>query len=183
MHATVRFHFDSGSTKIRAHHRPDQSILRATVPTYYDVLQVERNAPAEQIRRAYKRMAQRYHPDKSPDNVYAPRVMANLNKAYEVLSDPARREEHDRWIATSENPPLRHRYSAATLKLKPWPWYLLFATISCAVASIGTVLYLSVMSSRAAPNTNPSAPRVQQVTPPSSARTDVALSAGQRLQP
>ncbi len=135
--------------------------MPSSVPSYYDILQVARDAPAADIRVAYRRMAQRYHPDKSPDNRFAPRVMANLNKAYEVLSDPSRREQHDQWIASKEShadPALRPagRLSRpAPLPELParstrWPWVLLFGTICCAVAAVGTVLYKTELSSKPA---------------------------------
>lgn len=101
-------------------------------------------------------MAQRYHPDKSPDNRYAPRVMANVNKAYEVLSDPAQREGHDRWIrrqeATRPAPGSRMSRPAPLPQLqargKRWPWYLLFATIACAVLAFGLVAFKSELASK-----------------------------------
>ncbi len=129
-----------------------------TVPTYYDILQVARNAPPRDIRVAYRRMAQRYHPDKSPDNRFAPRVMANLNKAYQVLSDPEQRERHDRWIAAHETPADQALRPAGRLArpdalpvlrhTRRWPWVLLFSTICCAVAAVGTVLYKTELSPR-----------------------------------
>jgi curved DNA-binding protein CbpA len=71
------------------------------VHTHYDNLKVTRNAPAEVIKAAYRAMAQKYHPDinKSPD---AARVMKIVNEAWAVLSDPGRRADHDRWIASEE---------------------------------------------------------------------------------
>ncbi|MBX3655344.1 MAG: J domain-containing protein [Ramlibacter sp.] len=130
--------------------------MQASVPSYYDILQVARDAPADDVRAAYRRLAQRYHPDKSPDNSHAPRVMANLNKAYEVLSDPAQREEHDQWIARhaarkSARTGLKTRMSRPAplpdlqQRATRWPWYLLFATISCAVAAVGTVAFKSAL--------------------------------------
>src|SRR3954465_5634096 len=68
------------------------------MPTYYDVLQVERDASPERVRAAYRKLAQKYHPDKMPGNANAVRAMAAINAAYEVLSDQHRRAEHDLWI-------------------------------------------------------------------------------------
>ncbi|MFD2273905.1 J domain-containing protein [Undibacterium arcticum] len=70
--------------------------------SHYDNLKVARNAPVEVVRAAYKALSQRYHPDKNPDQKHAAHVMALLNNAYEVLSDPGKRQEHDDWIATAE---------------------------------------------------------------------------------
>lgn len=59
-------------------------------------------APPEVIRAAYKALSQKYHPDKNPGDEKAARIMAILNSAYETLSDPQRRKEHDEWIAAEE---------------------------------------------------------------------------------
>ncbi|RIJ04641.1 DUF1036 domain-containing protein [Achromobacter sp. K91] len=72
----------------------------AGIHTHYDTLQVSENASDEVIRGAYRYLSQKWHPDKNPDNPEeAKRVMARLNEAYAVLSDPKRRQEHDAWIA------------------------------------------------------------------------------------
>ncbi len=61
-----------------------------------------RTASPEVIRAAYRRLSQKHHPDRNPDNPEAARVMVLLNIAYRALSDPAKRAEHDRWIAQQE---------------------------------------------------------------------------------
>lgn len=71
--------------------------------THYDNLQVSRTASAEVIRAAYRTLAQRWHPDRNPqDRARAEWVTRIINAAYEALSDPARRAEHDSWIKTHE---------------------------------------------------------------------------------
>lgn len=71
------------------------------IHTHYDNLKVARNAPAEVIRAAYKTLSQKYHPDRNP-GPDAVRVIQIINSAYEVLSDPVKRQEHDEWIAREE---------------------------------------------------------------------------------
>lgn len=71
--------------------------------THYDNLKVARNAPLEVIRAAYKTLSQIHHPDRNSGNPDASRIMAIINASYEVLSDPAKREEHDTWIAEKES--------------------------------------------------------------------------------
>lgn len=68
------------------------------VRTHYDNLQIPQDADAETIRRAYRRLSKQYHPDLNQDED-AHRIMQLINQAYTVLSDPAKRAEHDRWIA------------------------------------------------------------------------------------
>jgi len=132
--------------------------MAESVPTYYDVLQVERAAPPERVRAAYRKLAQKYHPDKMPGNANAVRAMAAINAAYEVLSDPHRRAEHDLWIRRAERisrplPPLPAVPKDLWAYLHPatsWPWYLLFGTTVVALGTVATALYLTVMPARAA---------------------------------
>lgn len=74
----------------------------AKIHTHYDNLKVARMAPQEVIRAAYKALTQKYHPDKNPGDEKSARIMAIVNTAYGILSDPVRRKEHDDWIAAEE---------------------------------------------------------------------------------
>lgn len=74
----------------------------AKIHTHYDNLKVSRHAPQEVIRASYKALSQKYHPDKNPGDEKSARIMAVVNTAYNVLSDPIRRKEHDEWIASEE---------------------------------------------------------------------------------
>jgi len=74
----------------------------AKIHTHYDNLKVSRHAPQEVIRAAYKALSQKYHPDKNQGDERAARIMAIVNTAYNILSDPMRRKEHDDWIAAEE---------------------------------------------------------------------------------
>jgi len=74
----------------------------AKIHTHYDNLKVSRHAPQEVIRASYKALSQKYHPDKNQGDEKAARIMAIVNTAYNILSDPTRRKEHDEWIASEE---------------------------------------------------------------------------------
>lgn len=74
----------------------------ARIHTHYDNLKVARNAPPEVIRAAYKILSQKYHPDRNGNSENAIRIIQIINTAYEVLSDPTKRREHDEWIARTE---------------------------------------------------------------------------------
>jgi len=91
------------------------------VRTHYDNLKVARDAPPEVIRAAYRSLSQKYHPDRNPNDADAARIMAIINGSYEVLSDPAKRREHDLWIRTNEKPPTAASPSApdARWQLEP----------------------------------------------------------------
>jgi hypothetical protein len=63
---------------------------------YYELLQVSAHADVEVIEAAYRRLAQRYHPDRNPGDKHAATMMTLLNQAKEVVTDPLRRAEYDR---------------------------------------------------------------------------------------
>src|SRR5205823_13168042 len=62
---------------------------------FYKVLGVGENASADEIKRAYKKLARQYHPDKNPGNKDAEEKMKDISEANDVLSDPKKREEYD----------------------------------------------------------------------------------------
>ncbi|KAL4323556.1 hypothetical protein GQ457_11G002390 [Hibiscus cannabinus] len=65
--------------------------------SYYDILQVPKGASDEQIKRAYRKLALKYHPDKNPGNEEANKRFADISNAYEVLSDSEKRGIYDRY--------------------------------------------------------------------------------------
>jgi len=64
---------------------------------YYEVLGVGRGASQEDIRKAYRRLARKYHPDLNPGDPEAERKFKGLGEAYEVLSDAEKRKAYDRF--------------------------------------------------------------------------------------
>jgi molecular chaperone DnaJ len=64
---------------------------------YYQVLGVEKTASPDEIKRAYRRMAIKYHPDKNPGNKEAEAKFKECAEAYEVLSDPEKRRQYDQY--------------------------------------------------------------------------------------
>ncbi|KAI0511632.1 hypothetical protein KFK09_012262 [Dendrobium nobile] len=65
--------------------------------SYYEVLQVPKGASDEQIKRAYRKLALKYHPDKNQGNEEANKRFAEINNAYEVLTDSEKRGIYDRY--------------------------------------------------------------------------------------
>lgn len=64
---------------------------------YYQTLGVPRNASPNDIKSAYRRLARRYHPDVNPDDPAAEARFKEINEAHEVLSDPKKRQQYDRF--------------------------------------------------------------------------------------
>jgi molecular chaperone DnaJ len=64
---------------------------------YYEALGVNKNASADEIKRAYRRMAIKYHPDKNPDDKEAEAKFKECAEAYEVLSDSDKRQRYDQF--------------------------------------------------------------------------------------
>ncbi len=64
---------------------------------YYEVLGVNKGASADEIKRAYRRMAMKYHPDKNPDDKAAEEKFKECAEAYEVLSDAEKRKQYDQF--------------------------------------------------------------------------------------
>ena len=64
---------------------------------YYDLLNVSRSASAEEIKKSYRKLAMKYHPDRNPDDKSAEQKFKEITKAYEVLSDPQKKAAYDRY--------------------------------------------------------------------------------------
>ena len=70
--------------------------MAATKRDYYEVLGVARDASADDIKKSYRQMALKYHPDRNPGDEEAPRRFKDAAEAYEVLSDTDKRSEERR---------------------------------------------------------------------------------------
>lgn len=63
----------------------------------YEILGVDRNATQEEIKKAYRRLAKKYHPDLNPGDKEAEQKFKEINEAYEILSDPQKRAQYDQF--------------------------------------------------------------------------------------
>ena len=72
---------------------------------YYAALGVDRKAKAEEIRKAYRRLARKHHPDVNPGNKQAEEKFKNIQEAYDVLGDEKKRKIYDKFGFYSDNIP------------------------------------------------------------------------------
>ena len=88
---------------------------------YYAILGISRLATDDEIKRAYKQQALKYHPDKNRDDVDAEKKFTDISEAYEMLSDPYKRSVYDRchtddfrsYFTTDPHHNFRHSFSTA----------------------------------------------------------------------
>lgn len=74
---------------------------------YYQILGVAKNATADDIKKAYRKLALKYHPDKNPGDKQAEEKFKEISEAYAVLSDPEKRQQYDTFGSAG----FRQRYS------------------------------------------------------------------------
>jgi len=67
----------------------------ATRPDYYKTLGVDKKATPEEIKKAYRKLARRYHPDRNPDDKQAEERFKEISQAHDVLGDPEKRRHYD----------------------------------------------------------------------------------------
>jgi hypothetical protein len=76
-----------------------EALNNEELPNYYEVIGVSKDATPEEIKKKYRELAKKTHPDKTKEN--SEEEMAKLNKAYEVLSDKELREKYDQYFKVS----------------------------------------------------------------------------------
>lgn len=131
--------------------------------TFYDLLGVGREATADDIRTGYRRRAQKFHPDKYRGKGDAAAIMAQINRAYEVLSDASRRTAYDSdmdaAVQGSRVVPI------APLGIGGWPWYVLCATLCVILLALGFIALRTLAPQRATYVPGPAAAATPPVEP------------------
>ena len=69
------------------------------LPDYYEILGVKKDASAEQIKKSFRELAKKTHPDKTKED--SEEEMIKINKAYEILSDEKSKEKYDRYFKSN----------------------------------------------------------------------------------
>ncbi len=64
---------------------------------YYDLLGVNRNSSEDEIKKAYRKLALKYHPDRNPGDKQAEEKFKEVSEAYQVLSEPQKRAQYDQF--------------------------------------------------------------------------------------
>ena len=70
---------------------------------YYKILGVNSNCTQEEIKKKYKELAMKYHPDRNPGDKNAEEKFKEINEAYEVLRDPEKRSQYDNFGSANSN--------------------------------------------------------------------------------
>src|SRR3982750_3596162 len=70
---------------------------------FYEILGIKRDAKPEEIKKAYRRLARKYHPDVNPGDKSAEERFKLITEAHDVLSDPKKRKVYDRFGQYSDN--------------------------------------------------------------------------------
>src|SRR5258706_12505157 len=74
---------------------------------YYEVLEIARNASDDEIKKSYRRLAIKFHPDKNPGDKAAEEKFKEIGEAYEALGDPQKRAAYDQYGHAAFDPRMR----------------------------------------------------------------------------
>ncbi|XP_030763599.1 protein tumorous imaginal discs, mitochondrial-like isoform X2 [Sitophilus oryzae] len=100
--STLTFDLNKPSQKDFSRSFRTNSALLNTRRDYYEILGVGRNASPAEIKKAYYKLAKKYHPDVNKNDPEAQKKFQEASEAYEILADDGKRKQYDTWGATSD---------------------------------------------------------------------------------
>ena len=133
---------------------------------YYEVLGVSKTATDAEIKKAYRKLAMKYHPDYNPGDKEAEEKFKEVNEANEVLSDPKKRQLYDQYGFAGVDPATQPRTAAAPVR----------AALAVLAATVWTWATSSAISSAAVSAALAVRPVGPIPTPPARVRTSVCVS-------
>lgn len=71
---------------------------------YYDILGIDKNATKKQIKKAYRKLSMKYHPDKKPNDPIATEKFKEINQAHQILIDETKRRDYDLQMPDEKTP-------------------------------------------------------------------------------
>ena len=98
---------------------------------YYEILGVSKNASDAELKKAYRRAAQKYHPDRNPDNAEAEEKFKEAKEAYEILSDAQKRAAYDQFGHAGVDP----AWAAGRVAVAVAPTSVIFSVMCSAIFS------------------------------------------------
>jgi curved DNA-binding protein CbpA len=111
---------------------------------YYEILEVSKTATAWEIKRQYRRLANKFHPDKNADP-FAEERFKEIAEAYECLSDPVSRAAYDNNNFHKPTPPAPAYYRPRTTPAsyqEPFPWKYAFGAVVFLIVGITFIVFL-----------------------------------------
>jgi len=113
---------------------------------YYEILGVPRSAKEDEIKKSYRKLARKYHPDLNPHNKQAEEKFKEIQEAYEVLSDQDKRQKYDQlganWKSGADFTPLPTGEQAEEVIREPSIWRIcLAAQVNNAAAAVLSAIF------------------------------------------
>lgn len=91
------FNFEDDDYNYNYYEKQNHRQNESNTKDYYSILDVSKNASIEEIRLAYRRQIAKYHPDKNSGSTNSTEITKLINEAYDILSDPEKRDQYDRF--------------------------------------------------------------------------------------
>ena len=114
---------------------------------YYRILGLKSSASEDDIKRSYRTLAKRYHPDVNPGNEEAARKFADINEAHTILSDKQQRAEYDARLLAAQKPTARPQHAAQNtawqMQMQSQIHAQVQAQVQSQLASVSDVAYKS----------------------------------------